>query len=72
LTGNGGKTSSLSLRAAEAPNILLIAGTSSVDHLCENLKAADLKLEAERVQMLDSINSQPIWPYRTPANLNRT
>jgi aryl-alcohol dehydrogenase-like predicted oxidoreductase len=42
-----------------APNILLIAGTSSVDHLRENLKAADLKLEAESVQMLDSINSQP-------------
>jgi diketogulonate reductase-like aldo/keto reductase len=31
-----------------------------VDHLRENLKAADLKLEAERVQMIDSINSQPI------------
>ena len=32
-----------------APNILLIPGTSSLDHLRENLAAAELKLPARRV-----------------------
>jgi pyridoxine 4-dehydrogenase len=38
-----------------SPNILVIAGTSSVDHLHENLKAADLKLSPEVVMKLDEI-----------------
>jgi pyridoxine 4-dehydrogenase len=38
-----------------SPNILIIAGTSSVDHLHENLKAADLQLPAETVAALNEI-----------------
>lgn len=42
-----------------SPNILLIPGTSSVDHLRENLKAADLQLSPQAVKDLDAIASQP-------------
>ena len=38
-----------------APNILLIPGTSSVEHLRENLAAADLTLSSDSVARLDSI-----------------
>jgi aryl-alcohol dehydrogenase-like predicted oxidoreductase len=38
-----------------SPNILLIPGTSSTQHLRENLKAAKLKLPAEIISDLDSI-----------------
>ena len=38
-----------------APNLLLIPGTSSVEHLRENLKAAELKLPAEALARLDAI-----------------
>jgi pyridoxine 4-dehydrogenase len=38
-----------------SPNILIIAGTSSVDHLHENLKAANLQLPAETVAALNEI-----------------
>jgi pyridoxine 4-dehydrogenase len=38
-----------------SPNILLIPGTSSVQHLRENLKAAALRLPAEMIVNLDSI-----------------
>ena len=38
-----------------SPNILLIPGTSSVDHLRENLAAADLVLTPEVVARLDGI-----------------
>lgn len=38
-----------------APNILLIPGTSSPDHLRENLAAADLTLSADVVAELDAI-----------------
>ncbi|MEH2365802.1 aldo/keto reductase family oxidoreductase [Nostoc sp.] len=38
-----------------APNILLIPGTSSVEHLRENLKAADLQLPSQTVNDLNSI-----------------
>jgi pyridoxine 4-dehydrogenase len=43
-----------------SPNILLIPGTSSVAHLRENLKAADLALDADSIRRLDAIGSQPI------------
>jgi pyridoxine 4-dehydrogenase len=43
-----------------APNILLIPGTSSVDHLRENLKAADLQLPPQAVKDLNAIAAQPI------------
>jgi len=38
-----------------SPNILLIPGTSSIDHLRENLEAASLQLPPEVVADLDSI-----------------
>lgn len=38
-----------------SPNILLIPGTSSIEHLRENLKAATLHLPSEVVAELDSI-----------------
>jgi pyridoxine 4-dehydrogenase len=38
-----------------APNILLIAGTSSVKHLRENLAAANLKLPSGTLTVLDQI-----------------
>jgi pyridoxine 4-dehydrogenase len=38
-----------------SPNILLIPGTSSVQHLRENLKAATLELSDETIANLDSI-----------------
>ena len=38
-----------------SPNILLIPGTSSVNHLRENLAAAALELPAEVVGELDAI-----------------
>ena len=40
----------------KSPNILLIPGTSSVDHLRENLKAATLQIPSEMIANLDSID----------------
>src|SRR5438552_2368674 len=42
-----------------SPNILLIPGTSSLEHLRENLKAATLQLPPEIVDILDSIGRDP-------------
>ena len=42
-----------------APNILLIPGTSSIEHLRENLEAATLQLPPETIANLDSIASSP-------------
>ncbi len=41
-----------------SPNILLIPGTSSVKHLEENLKAAELELSDEVLQKLDAIKDE--------------
>jgi pyridoxine 4-dehydrogenase len=43
-----------------SPNILLIPGTSSVEHLRENLKAAALQLPPQAVKDLEAIAVQPI------------
>lgn len=40
-------------------NILIIAGTSSVAHLRDNLRAAGLRLPAETVAVLDKIGTHP-------------
>jgi pyridoxine 4-dehydrogenase len=40
-----------------SPNLLLIPGTSSVEHLRENLKAAELELPDEALATLDSIGA---------------
>ena len=42
-----------------SPNILLIPGTSSIEHLRENLKAATLQLPSETIANLDSIGAGP-------------
>ncbi|MGA9465852.1 MAG: aldo/keto reductase family oxidoreductase [Terracidiphilus sp.] len=41
-----------------SPNILLIPGTSSVEHLRENLKAATLELPAEALAELNGVGAQ--------------
>ena len=41
-----------------APNILLIPGTSSLAHLRENLKAAEVELDAEALAELDEIGKK--------------
>jgi pyridoxine 4-dehydrogenase len=43
----------------KSPNILLIPGTSSVEHLRENLKAATLQIPSEMIANLDSIGRIP-------------
>jgi pyridoxine 4-dehydrogenase len=43
-----------------APNILLIPGTSSPQHLRENLAAADLKLTSDTVALLDQIAASAV------------
>ncbi len=42
-----------------SPNILLIPGTSSIEHLRENLKASMLQIPAEVIADLDSIGGGP-------------
>jgi pyridoxine 4-dehydrogenase len=41
-----------------SPNLLVIAGTSSIEHLRENVKAASLKLPPEIVEQLDRVAPQ--------------
>ena len=43
-----------------APNILLIPGTSSLDHLHENMAAADIKLSPEVMEKLSAVASGAI------------
>jgi aryl-alcohol dehydrogenase-like predicted oxidoreductase len=45
-----------------SPNIVLIPGTSSVEHLRENLKAAALQIPAEIIASLDSIAGDTATP----------
>jgi pyridoxine 4-dehydrogenase len=45
-----------------SPNILVIPGTSSIQHLRENLKAATLQLPPEVIADLDSIDGGPAHP----------
>jgi aryl-alcohol dehydrogenase-like predicted oxidoreductase len=42
-----------------SPNILLIPGTSSVEHLRENLKASTLQIPPETIAQLDAIDRSP-------------
>jgi aryl-alcohol dehydrogenase-like predicted oxidoreductase len=49
----------LSWLLQRSPNILLIPGTSSIEHLRENLKAATLQLPSEVIADLDSIGAGP-------------
>ena len=43
--------------ACGAPNILLIPGTSSAQHLRENLPAASLDLLSEAMTVLDQVGN---------------
>lgn len=45
-----------------SPNILVIPGTSSIEHFRENLKAATLQLPPEVIADLDSIGGNPVHP----------
>jgi len=47
----------LALLLQRAPNILLIPGTSSVQHLRENLAATELKLSSDAVAVLNGIGT---------------
>jgi pyridoxine 4-dehydrogenase len=38
-----------------SPNILLIPGTSSIEHLRENLKATELELPSQSIADLDAL-----------------
>ncbi len=42
---------------AHAPNVLLIAGTKSIDHLEENIGAGDVVLSADQVSRLDAVTA---------------
>jgi pyridoxine 4-dehydrogenase len=42
---------------AHAPNLLVIAGTSSLSHLEQNVAAGDLELSAEDIAALDAVGS---------------
>jgi pyridoxine 4-dehydrogenase len=42
---------------AHAPNVLLIAGTKSIDHLEENMGAGDIVLSADQVARLDAVTA---------------
>ncbi|MGH8217673.1 MAG: aldo/keto reductase family oxidoreductase [Steroidobacteraceae bacterium] len=50
-----------------SPNILLIPGTSSVEHFRENLAAADLELPSEVVSLLDRISADEVQNGKSPA-----
>ena len=43
---------------AHAPQVLLIPGTSSLDHLAENIAAGKVRLDAATVAVLDGLASQ--------------
>jgi pyridoxine 4-dehydrogenase len=49
----------LAWRLQRSPNIMLISGTSSVEHLRDNLNAAALHLPSEMIANLDSIGGGP-------------
>ena len=53
--GATGSQVALAWLLARSPNILLIPGTSSVGHLHENLRAAEIKLTPEAMSELDKI-----------------
>jgi pyridoxine 4-dehydrogenase len=42
---------------AHAPNVLLIAGTKSIDHLEENIGSGDIVLSADQVARLDAVTA---------------
>lgn len=53
--GASGAQVGLAWLLAHAPNTLLIAGTTSVEHLEENLRAGDISLSADHLAELDAV-----------------
>src|SRR5271155_2993406 len=53
------KQEALAWLLQRSPNILLIPGTSSLEHLRENLRAATLELPAEMIAGLDLVGGYP-------------
>ena len=47
---------------AHAPNMLLIAGTKSINHLEENIAAGDVALSADQLARLDSVSTPNASP----------
>ena len=47
------------MAAPPRTNILLIPGTSSIEHLRENLAVADLELPNDKMAVLDRIATEP-------------
>ena len=44
---------------AHDPHILLIPGTSSLDHLAENMATGQVRLDAETLSLLDGLAAPP-------------
>ena len=71
MTGHVGQVMQESMQAALAwllqrsPNVLLIPGTSSVQHLRENLQAAALTLPADALGILNALAAES---KRKPTN----
>ncbi|MHC9293970.1 aldo/keto reductase [Mycobacterium sp. LTG2003] len=57
--GVSGAQVGLAWLLAHAPNTLLIAGTTSVEHLEENLRAGDINLTADHLAELDAAGQSP-------------
>lgn len=55
--GVSGTQVGLAWLLAHAPHTLLIAGTASVEHLEENLRAGDIALSTEQIAALDAISA---------------
>ncbi len=66
LSGVAGELGATPMQAAlawllhRAPNVLLIPGTSSLDHLRENLEAAEIKLSDEALARLDAMGKENV------------
>ncbi|MNE28411.1 putative oxidoreductase YdbC [compost metagenome] len=56
--GASAKQTALAWLLQRSPNILVIAGTSSQQHLRENFAAAELELSPEQIATLNSISAQ--------------
>jgi aryl-alcohol dehydrogenase-like predicted oxidoreductase len=52
---------------AQAPNVLVIAGTKSIGHLEENIGAADLVLRADQIARLDAVGTTTPRPHGVEA-----
>jgi diketogulonate reductase-like aldo/keto reductase len=63
--GSTSRQAGLAWLLQRSPNILIIASTSSVEHLHDNVKAVSLALPADIVAALDRIAAGGIFVYLT-------